>query len=71
MALKFTTQRQVRAAFWQAHEGVPNVIKRKIRNYRGNRSMYNTDTRSAFCEFIDNLHRDGHISDSLVSRVTL
>ena len=63
-----TTQRQVRAAFWEAH---PDLPRRKIRNYSGNGTMYPTDTRVAFVDYVDFLSRDGQISQALAQRVTL
>jgi hypothetical protein len=68
---QMTTQRQVRAAFWEAYRGVPGISKRKITNYSGNGTMHNTDTRCAFNDFVDSLSKDGSISEELASRVTL
>jgi hypothetical protein len=67
----YTTQKQVRAAFWEAHEGVPGITPRKIRNYSGNGTMHNTDTRCAFCDYVDSLSKNGDISEALAQRVTL
>ena len=58
-----TTQKQVRALFWDAH---PSLDKRK-----GWHGDYPTDTRYAFVDFVDCLARDGHISEALAQRVTL
>jgi hypothetical protein len=33
--------------------------------------MYRTDTRCAFVDFLDALHRDGQISDALADRAKL
>ena len=63
-----TTQKQVRAAFWEAH---PDLPRRKIRNYSGNGTMYQTDTRVAFVDYVDFLSKDGQISQALAQRVTL
>ena len=62
----YTTQAQVRRAFWEDH---PNLEGRE-----GSRKLQNkcsTDTRSAFVDFVDTLHRQGFISDALAQRVTL
>jgi hypothetical protein len=71
----YTTQKQVRSAFWQAfREGQfkgMNVTPKRITNYSGNGKMHNTDTRCAFCDFVDMLNRDGMLADGLVDRVTL
>jgi len=71
----YTTQKQVRQAFWYAHksgqfEGM-NVTPKRITNYSGNGKMHNTDTRCAFCDFVDGLSRNGELADGLVERVTL
>jgi hypothetical protein len=61
--MTYTTQAQVRAAFWQ---GWPEGFKRgKLHN------EYNATIRSEFSAFIDMLQKDGHISESLAQRVTL
>jgi hypothetical protein len=56
-----TTQKQIRAAFWQRF---PNV-KRQPQN------DLPTDIRCEFVDFVDMLARDGQISESLAARVTL
>ena len=67
----YTSQAQVRAAFWEAHQGIPSITKRKITNYSGNGKMRNTDTRVAFCDYVDMLSKNGDISQALAQRVTL
>jgi hypothetical protein len=57
----YTTKKQIRAAFYADHP----TIKRRPQN------EHNATIRTAFCEFIDSLHRAGLISDALVRRVTL
>jgi len=57
-----TNQKQIRAAFWAAY---PAANRKR---YRGD---YCTDTRCAFVEFIDQLARDGQISEALAARATL
>lgn len=70
-----TTQKQVRAAFWQAardgYFGSLNVTPRRITNYSGNGKMHNTDTRCAFVDFIDALCKSNVISSELADKVTL
>jgi hypothetical protein len=67
----YTTQQQVRAAFWEAHRGVSGITPRRITNYAGNGKMHNTDTRCAFCDYVDALSKNGEISQKLAQRVTL
>jgi len=71
MPYTYTTQQQVRAAFWQDCASISGISKRKIRNYSGTGTMYNTDTRCAFCDYVDALSKSGDISQSLAERVTL
>jgi hypothetical protein len=63
-----TTQKQVRAAFWEAF---PNLSRKRIKNYAGNGTMYTTDTRCAFVDYVDWLSKAGQISQALAERVTL
>lgn len=65
------TQSEVRAAFWDAFEGYPNIRRRKIPDYSGKGTMHDTDTRCAFVDYVDALARDGQITEALAQRVTL
>lgn len=60
----YTTQAQVRAAFWEAH----HFYKRHA---GWTQNQYPTDTRVAFVDYIDYLRRNGDISDALAQRITL
>lgn len=60
--------RQVVARFWAEN---PRLPRRKIRDYSGRGTMYPTDTRVAFSDYVDMLHRDGLISDEVAQNVTL
>lgn len=61
--MTFTTQAQVRAAFWQGWQD--RIKPRKVGG------DWPTDTRVEFVDFVDMLARDGHISETLAQRVTL
>lgn len=67
MEYSFTTQAQVRAAFWQgvSHNTGGSIQRKKVNG------DYTTDTRCEFVEFVDMLARDGHITEALAQRVTL
>ena len=67
----YTTQKQVRRAFWEAHKGLDGISKKRITDYAGTGKMHNTDTRCTFVAFVDQLTRDGQISEALANRVTL
>jgi hypothetical protein len=64
----YTRQNQIRTAFWREH---PDLPRKRIKNYSGTGLMYPTDTRVAFCEFVDALAKNGMISEALADRVTL
>lgn len=64
MDFAFTTQSEVRSAFWQ---GMPQVWS-KYRNKRQN--DWPADLRVEFVDFVDFLARQGDISESLAQRVT-
>jgi hypothetical protein len=65
---RITTQKQLRREFW---ETFPNLPKHKIKNYSGNGTMHRTDTRCAWCDWLDMLSKDGSISQALAQRATL
>ena len=66
--MTYTNQKQIRVAFWEAF---PELPRQKYKWRTQKESFYLTDTRCAFVDFIDNLHRNGHISDQLANRATL
>lgn len=68
MKYTYTTQKQVRALFWQTF---PNADRRKITDYSGKGKMFCTDTRCLFVDFVDSLRRDDQISPELADRITL
>ena len=57
---------QIRRLFWVK---LPEFAYAYRKTYRQNR--YNATIRSAFVDFVDSLHRNGEITDSLANRVTL
>jgi len=63
-----TNQKQIRAAFWEAH---PHATRRRIKDHSGKGTMHTADTRCAFVDFVDHLHRSGIINDQLANRATL
>lgn len=63
---QYTNQRDLRAAFWDTF---PNLSRKRI-GPPEHRS-YTTDTRCAFVDWLDMLHRDGSVSDALAQRATL
>lgn len=63
MKYQFTTQRELRRAFW---EQFPNLDSNKY-----NDKYYCTETRCAFVDWIDNLQKSNQISEALAERVTL
>jgi hypothetical protein len=68
---RFEDEDDVIAAFWQQYEHLPGISRKKITNYKGDGTMYDTDTRCAFVEFIDALSKDGSISSEMADTITL
>jgi hypothetical protein len=65
-----TTQKQIRASFWQSHPDFEAyALKWQIKTAPHNR--HNETTRSAFVDYVDSLARTGEISEKLASRATL
>jgi len=65
MEYDFTTQAQVRKAFWQGSEHLKHYVKSKTQN------EYNTTIRVEFCDFVEMLRSNEHISEKLANEVTL
>lgn len=66
--MTITTQRELRRVFWAQHPGLP---RRRILNYSGNGTMYPTDTRVAFVEWLDAMQKAGEVNQALAERATL
>jgi hypothetical protein len=65
-----TTQKQIRASFWQSHPDLEaHALKWQIKTAPHNR--HNATTRTAFVDYLDTLARAGEISENLASRATL
>jgi hypothetical protein len=70
MKTTLTTQRQVRAAFWEAHPHFDEQAREAgIRSKRQNEHC--ATVRCTFVDFVDMLQKDGQISEALAQRVTL
>ena len=64
-----TTQKALRATFRATFKN--ELDFKKIPDYSGKGKMYKTDTRCAFTEWVDSMHRDGFICEQLANRATL
>lgn len=60
--------KQVRDQFWAEH---PKLSRDKIKSHSGEGLMFTADTRCAFVDYIDMLHRSGQISDRTANTITL
>ena len=69
----YTNQKQIRAAFFKAFPDLPRRRHRYswTQSDRSAELIHHVDTRCAFVDFVDSLHRSGQISDALAQRVTL
>jgi len=64
------TQAQVRKAFWEMlKETNLELYSKGKRSKRQNEQV--TDIRCTFVDYVDNLHKDGTITDKLANNVTL
>lgn len=61
-------QKELRRLFW---ETFPDLDRKKITDYSGRGTMYRTDTRCAWVDWIDSLSRDNQISQRLAQTATL
>lgn len=61
---RITTQKQLRDEFWSTFE---NEVERRL----GRQNQQTVDTRCIFVDWIDQLQRNGDISEKLAERVTL
>jgi len=62
-----TTQRELRRVFWLNFQHTPGISKKKIPDYSGAGTMYNTNTRCAFVDWVDAMYRNSRISARLAS----
>lgn len=62
-----TTQTELRKQFKAAH---PDLDYKTIPSPDGKGRMYKADTRISFCFFVDDMNKDGQISDTLAERAT-
>jgi hypothetical protein len=65
-----SNQKEIRAAFWAAHP-LLHVRAQAFRLMTAPQNRHCANTRAAFVDFVDALHREGRISDALAGRVTL
>ena len=66
----YTSQKEVRMSFWENIEGLNRSKELKIKKSRPDND-FRTDVRCAFVDYVDNLQKEGRISESLASKVTL
>jgi hypothetical protein len=65
-----TTQKQIRAAFWQSHPHLESyALMWGIKTAPHNR--HNDETRMAFVHYLDHLEKSGEITDDLAFRAIL
>jgi hypothetical protein len=65
-----TSTQSIRRAFWQSHPAHYEYA-RKWEIVTAGHNRHLCETRTAFVDFVDQLHRAGEISDKLASRATL
>lgn len=60
------TQKEIRQAFWNEFP----EFKHEFRT-RKTQNDYSCDIRCTFVDWIDNIHKDGIISDGMAQKITL
>ena len=68
MNYRITNQRALRREFWQTF---PTLRRGRITDYAGTGKMHVTDTRCAWCDWLDQLSKNGDISQHLAENATL
>jgi hypothetical protein len=66
----YTTQAQVRAAFWEEHSSFDHQVRAAGIRSKGQNAQCAT-VRCTFVDWINSLSKDGQISEALAQRVTL
>jgi hypothetical protein len=62
----YRTISEIRSAFWESHpEFIADYRTKKRQN------DYKADIRTAFCDWLDSIHKDGLVSDRLRESATL
>jgi hypothetical protein len=65
-----TSQKELRAAFWGAFPDLANRARRNGVKSKGQNAQ-DCDTRCAFVDWLDYMHRGGFVSGELADRATL
>jgi hypothetical protein len=65
-----TTQKQVRASFWENHPDF-EFQAREAGIFTKSQNHHCATVRCAFVDYVDFLHESGQISEALADRVTL
>ncbi len=66
----YTTQKQIRAAFWDAHPHLEEQA-REAGMLTAPQNRHCATVRCSFVVFVDSLQRSGLISDALADRATI
>ena len=64
--MKKMSFKEIRNSFWDLHPEFKDEYR-----YRKKQNDYSTDVRVSFCDYIENLRRDGIITESQANRITL
>lgn len=70
MSNTIKTQSQVRENFWEFLREINPGLAAKFRRHK-RQNDYPTDIRVNFVDYVDNLRRNGQITEALATRVTL
>lgn len=65
-----TTQKDLRAAFWEQNPDFETQARKRGTLSKGQNAQV-ADCRMAWVDFVEHMHRSGEISDALANRATL
>jgi hypothetical protein len=68
--MKITTAAALRALFWAEHPEMDDEARKRKTRSKGQNAQ-DTDTRCAWVDWVDAMHRAGHISSRLADNATL
>ena len=75
MKYEYTTQKELRKAFWQGYKTLNNIDLIQLYNEVTGKPLtqneYNATIRSEWCDFVDMMQKDNLISEKLANKVTL
>ena len=71
MTYEIKTEQELRDAFWQGNLDKHIELYGYLTGKPLTQNEYNATIRTEWCEFVDMMEKDGHISETLANNATL